>query len=521
MKDSEIIVGVLGGIGRRLWVGRALREAFFGLCVLLFFLIAFRLAGAVQPAGIPASGIPAWLPIGIAVAALVACLAWRISRRVTLSQAAAEADSRAALRDELKSAYWFVSNSERSPFIDEQVARAATTAGRLDPRAIVPGRPPQSLWAAVSLGIVFAFVTWLAPQLSPYRVASAAPAPSQAQQQDLRALLQDLPRDARVEKLDQSLETLQRSDATAEQKRRAMEDMRDIAEQTSMETAAAREGLARLAEVMKANPKFEKVGEALQAGDMKEAMAMLEEIRRDAADRQAAKDDEKFPETAKATQHQGNLAEQIDQSGRALSGTAEVSAPAIDNLMKTLDQAAKEMDAQDRVSQIQRRARENMVATAQRSAAPHNEFGSNRQDVANPEPSPEGGNADMQGASTFRRDGANREEDADGAREGSRTGSASGESPSMALEGRATQRLDAQLKLEAVQRKEEKGGDEDDGKGWIYTGSQQQASTLDFENVKARGGFDREAAAQHDRIPVRQQQVVKSYFLNLHEREKK
>ena len=98
-----------------------------------------------------------------------------------------------------------------------------------------------------------------------------------------------------------------------------------------MEAAAAREGLARLAEAMKANPKFEKVGEALQAGDMKEAMAMLEEIRRDAADRQAAKDDEKFPETAKATQHQGNLAEQIDQSGRALSGTAEVSAPAIDN----------------------------------------------------------------------------------------------------------------------------------------------------------------------------------------------
>ena len=72
MKDSEIIVGVLGGIGRRLWVGRALREAFFGLCVLLFFLIAFRLAGAVQPAGIPAAGIPAWLPIGIAMAALVA-----------------------------------------------------------------------------------------------------------------------------------------------------------------------------------------------------------------------------------------------------------------------------------------------------------------------------------------------------------------------------------------------------------------------------------------------------------------
>jgi hypothetical protein len=522
MKDSEIILGVLGGIGRRLWVGRALQEAFFGLCVLLFFLIAFRLAGAVQLSGIPATGIPVWLPVGAAVAAFVAYMAWRVSRRVTLSQAAAQADARAALRDELKSAYWFVSNSEHSPFIDTQVARAAATAARLDPRAVVPGRPPRSLWAAAGLGGMFAFVTWLAPQLSPHWDASAAPAPSQAQQQDLRELLQDMPRDARIDKLDQALETLQRSDSTAEQKRRALEDMRDIAEQTNMEAAAAREGMARLAEVMKANPRLEKVAEALQAGNNKEAMALLEEIRRDAAAQQESGSEEPFPDAAKATQHQGNLAEELDQAGRELSGTPNINAPALDNLMKTLDQAAREMDAQNRVNQVQRRARENMVATAQRSAAPRNEFGSNRQDVANPEPSPDSGNADMQGASTFRRDSANREEDADGAREGSRTGSASGESPSMALTGKATQRLEAQLKLEAIQRQDEKGADDDkDEKGWIYTGSQQQASALEFEDVRARGGFDREAAAQHGRIPVRQKQVVKSYFLNLHESEKK
>jgi hypothetical protein len=369
---------------------------------------------------------------------------------------------------------------------------------------------------------MFAFVAWLAPQLSPYWSASAAPSPSAPQQQDLRVLLQDLPRDARIEKLDRALETLQRSDATAEQKRHAMEDMRDVAEQAGMEAAAAREGMARLAEVMKADPKFAGVAEALEAGDNRQAVALLEEIRRDAAARQDSKDEENFPEGAKPKQHQGTLAEQLDQNGRALSGAPEITAPAVENLMKTLEQAGREMDAQNRVNQIQRRARENMVATAQRSAAPSNEFGSNRQDVANPEPSPDNGNADMQGASTFRRDSANREEDADGAREGSRTGSASGESPSMALEGRATQRLDAQLKLEAIQRKDEGGADDEkDDKGWIYTGSKQQASTLDFENVRARGGFDREAAAQHDRIPVRQKQVVKNYFLNLHESEKK
>lgn len=522
MKDREIIFGVLHGIGRRLWVGRALQEVFFGLCVLLFFLIAFRMAGAVQPSGIPATGMPAWLPAGAAIGAFVAYLVWRISQRVTLSQAAAQADARAALHDELKSAYWFLSHSEQSPFIETQVARAAATAGRLDPRAIVPGRPPRSLWAAAGLGIAFVLVSWLAPQLSPWWDAGAAPAAAEVQQQDLRALLRDAPRDARIEKLDQALETLQRADATAEQRRRAMEDMRDVSEQANMEAAAAREGLARLAEVMKADPKLGKVAEALQAGNNREAMDLLEEVRRDAAAQQDAQGDEQFPEAAKATQHQGTLAEQLDQAGRELTGMPNLNAPALDNLMQALEQAAREMDVQNRVNQIQRRARENMVATSQRSAASANEAGSNRLDVANPEPSPDNGNADAQGASTFRRDSANREEDADGTREGSRTGSASGESPSMALEGRATQRLEAQLKLEAIRRQDEKGADDDqDDKGWIYTASQQQASALEFEEVRARGGFDREAAAQHDRIPIRQQQVVKSYFLNLHESEKK
>jgi hypothetical protein len=523
MKDREIILGVLHGIGRRLWVGRALQEAFFGLCVLLFFLIAFRMAGAVQPSGIPAAGMPAWLSVGAAIAASVAYLAWRISQRVTLAQAAAQADTRATLRDELKSAYWFVSHAEQSPFIEVQVARAAATARRLDPRAIVPGRPPRSLWAAAGLGIAFAFVSWLAPQLSPWWESGAAPAAAEMlQQEDLRALLRDAPKDAQIEKLDQALETLQRADATAEQRRRAIEDMRDASEQANMEAAAAREGLARIAEVMKANPKLGEVAEALQAGNNREAMDLLEEIRRDAAAQQETQGEEQFPEAAKATQHQGSLAEQFDQAGRDLSGTPNLNAPALDNLMKALEQATQEMDVQNRVNQIQRRARENMVATTQRSAASANEAGSARQDVANPEPSPDNGNADAQGASTFRRDSANREEDADGTREGSRTGSASGESPSMALEGRATQRLEAQLKLEAIQRRDDKGaGEEQDDKGWIYTASQQQASALDFEQVRARDGFDREAASQHDRIPIRQKQVVKDYFLNLHESEKK
>lgn len=522
MKDSEIIVGVLNGIGRRLWVGRALREAFFGLCVLLFFLIAFRLAGAVQPAGIPAAGIPVWFPVGIAIAALAAGMAWRISRRVTLSQAAAEADARAALNDELKSAYWFVSNPEQSPFIDTQVARAAATAGKLDPRALVPAHAPRSLWAAASLGVVFAFVAWLAPQMTPYRNADAAPAPTPAQEQDLRALLKDAPRDARIEKLERAIDTLERPDATAEQKRQAMETMRDLAEQAGMEALDARDAMARLARSLARDPRMVDVVKALENGKAAEAAALVKEMREgEAVDGQ---DDPQNPDAGPGLQANRETPTDLDRRGSNLAGnSAAGDARLLDDVVRKIEEAGMKMDAQDRAEQVRRGAEERMSASSRRSSAKANAAGNNIEntEAGNATPAPEGGNTDMSGGAAFNAGKGTREEDADGTQQ-SRSGSPPGESESQALLGKATERLEAQLQREGVQRdgeppRDEQGDDED----WIYTGSQQQASSLQYEEVRARGGFDREFAGNHDRIPVRQKQVVKNYFLNLHESEKK
>lgn len=522
MKDREIILGVLHGIGRRLWVGRAVREALFGLCVLLYCLIALRIAGALHPAGIPTAGIPAWVPMAAGIALFAAYLAWRISRKVSLDQAAAHADSGAALHDELKSAWWFLSHDEESPFIEAQVARAAATADRLDARRLVPGRPPRSLYAAMGLGLVLALVTWLGPQLSPFWDANAAVSPTAAQEQDLRALLQDAPRDARVEKLDQALETLERDDATAEQKRQALEAMREVSEQSNMEAMAARDGLARFAETLATNPKLTEVAEALKAGNNAAAVALLEEIREGLPP--PGPRAEAFAVAGTGGQSQGSMAEQLDQAGQKLAGnTPSLNADAVGQALRKIEQVTQEMEIQNRVEQVRRGANERMSTSAQRSAGRANAMSSsNNLEAGNPTPAPENGNTDMAGGAMFNQGKANREEDADGAQEGTRTGSAAGESDAMPVQGRATQRLDAQLKLEAVQRREnEKAEDGDDDKNWIYTGSQQQASALQYEEVRARGGFDREAAGQYDRIPVRQKQMVKNYFLNLHESEKK
>lgn len=521
MKDRETIAALLHGIGRRLWVRRALQEVLAAACVLLFFLIALRMAGAMHPHGIPAAGIFARLAAAAAVFAFLGYVAWRVSHKVSLGQAAAQADARAGLHDELKSAWWFVSHDETSPFIEAQVARAASTARGLDARAIVPGRVPGALYATIALAAAFGAVTWLVPQLTPYWDANAAPSPTAAGERDLRALLRDAPKDARIDKLAEAIEALESESATPEQRRKAMEAMRELSEQTSMEVMAARDGLAQVADTLAADPQLKQVAEALRAGKVAEANAMLEDIQAEMA--QQGKEDEQFPEAGPGTQAQG-AGEGLDRGGQNLAGsTPQASVDAVEQARRKLDQLAQDMKVQNEIEKVRNNAKERMSTTGQRSAGRANAFGqASQQQAGNPTPAPENGNTDMAGGAMFRQGQAKREEDADGAQEGVRTGEAAGESDAMPVMGRKTERLEAQLKLEAVRRRDEdKAGEEKEDEEWMYRPSQQQASSLEYEQVRARGGFDRESAGDHDRIPVRQQQVVKNYFLNLHESEKK
>ena len=79
------------------------------------------------------------------------------------------------------------------------------------------------------------------------------------------------------------------------------------------------------------------------------------------------------------------------------------------------------------------------------------------------------------------------------------------------------------MKLETILQKHD-AGEEPNGKGdqgWFYSASREQRSVLQTEDVRSLAGYDREDAINHDRVPVRQKSIVKNYFLNLHESEKK
>ena len=291
-----------------------------------------------------------------------------------------------------------------------------------------------------------------------------------------------------------------------------------------MEAAAAREGLVRLAEAMRANPRFEKAAEALRAGRNEEALAMLRQMRAGLGDQDARapeKDETRLLSDSEKGPDRG-IEERLAEAGRDLNGiNARVDQDAIDRVVNALQEAKQQLEVQNRVTEVKRRLQDAMIPTSQRSALTASQFDSS-DNAPNATASPDTGNADIRGGTMFRQGAVTRRNDDDPAHDGNMSGSAAGDSEALALEGAATRRLDAQLKLEAIQRRDDAGSDDEKAdQGWFYSASQEQKSLLGFEDVRARPNFDRENAMSFERIPIRQKQAVKDYFLNLHESEKK
>ena len=521
MKEREILIGVLRELGRRLWIARAIRETAFGFCVVLFCLVCFQLIEPALVWGVPSAGTAiriARLAIFAAVAVEVVA---RSARRVTMGQAAAAADARAHLKDELKSAHWFMSERPTSPFSELQVQRAAATAAGLDLAVLAPRALPGNALLAGGLGLVLAVLIWMTPQLSRTWDSGHEADPGEHRESaDLRSLLKDAPQDAEIVKLDLALRKLQQAGGSAEEKMRALADARDAIDQANMEASAAREGLAKLAESLKADPKFASVAQAMNEGRMEDAMALLRKLKGDPA--AGAREEQAIEPPEKGGAPENSISQALESAGRDLNGkSAAVNQDAIKRVINALEQANERIEVQNRVNNVKRRMEDNLIATNQRGQLTASQF-DNRTNAPNPTPSPDTGHANVRGGILFRQAAVAREE-GDTAREGSQTGDATGDSTALPLEGAATRRLDAQLKLETILQKHD-AGDEPNGKGdpgWFYSASREQKSMLQTENVRSRAGYDREDAINHDRVPVRQKGIVKNYFLNLHESEKK
>jgi 8-oxo-dGTP pyrophosphatase MutT (NUDIX family) len=248
MSDREIILNALASVRRRLQLTYAVHDGIVVLCLIAVALLLWR--------GLRMAGD--YAPAATAVAILIALLLWigglfvllrgLILRRTTLSRAATEADARAALDDELQTAYWFIEHPAASPWIAAQLERAAHSARALDISRLLPLRVERGTLAASGLASLLLMALWFAPPLSSSSPALSQPAGGLSaaetkQVQLLRDLAAQLSGDPASAQVEHALRTLQRPDASAEEKQRALAAAREALEQRNLEAASTREGL--------------------------------------------------------------------------------------------------------------------------------------------------------------------------------------------------------------------------------------------------------------------------------------
>jgi len=515
MSDQEIILHTLARVRRRLQIGHVVHDA----TVLLWLIaVAVALWRVLRMAGGHAPALSA-------VAILVALLLWvggllvlsrrLLARRTSLARAAAEVDSRAALHDELKTAYWFIAHPIASPWNAAQLEHAACSARTLDVSRLLPMRVERGALAASALISVLLVALWLAPPLTPSSQAlseggNALSAAEAKQVQLLRELSAQLPGDsAAAAKLEQALTTLQRKEASAEEKQRALAAARAALEQRNLDAASTREGLYQLAQQLRGNEALKDIAAALEEGDAHKAAQALQQM----PDAHGGKLTATSPAAERGNEK--DLARLIDQaSGRSDAEPGESASVAAREAIDRLNQIAAQLDSQQQLNQASQALQQLQLAVAQRSTMSAGRF--SQQAAQNSTPSPNSGQTSMPGGIMFRSAAVAQEKRASAQQEGSKTGSAMGDSQAEAPLGNRVTPLGVQLKKEAVPNPEPED-QQDAAKNWFYTESKEQKSVVELREVQARESFAQAQSGAAEGVSVRHRQIVKDYFMQLRE----
>lgn len=525
MKDREVIVGLLRTVAVRMRVARVLHETGFALCVVLSALAVFELIRT------PLADVLGDTYRFLLAAALVLFFFLIIARglrRVSMAQAAGLVDARLPLHDELKSAYWFVSQREQvdegdADFVRMHVSKAARTAQEVRGPRVLPLRLPRSMVLAVLPALVLAGAMLGNPHLVR---AGAAPAGSAVESasdaQSARELLAAKASDEEeIKQLDRALATFEQSGATIQERQEAVIQARDAVDKLNMQASVTREGLARLARAMKGKPGLEEVAEAIEQGRTEDAIAMLQKMREEFKGSPGEDTGSRQQESAQASRAELPSGQDIGEVARDLANmNGRMNESSVSSLLENLEQAQETMQMQQRANAARRTmdAMDEMVGmTAQQSQlAPSQSSTQGATPMGTP--SPETGKSDLRGATMFRQatmaPGEKAQDDS-----GSTTGAPGGHAPARALEGRATKRLDAVLKLERVKvsgSDQVKENDEQES-GWFYTASQQEQAESAFADVRGRGDYADADVMRPGHVPIQQREAVRDYFINIHE----
>jgi hypothetical protein len=487
MPEREILLVRLAEVSRRIQLNRRLRDVGSMACAMFGLLCLHEILKAIiAPAKVVAAMAPLLVVAGVAAVALYG---WRLLRKVPLDRAASEADARAGLKDELKSAYWFVRHESPTPLIELLLRRAARTAQRIETRELFPVVLPSSLVAAMGIAVAAVSLAWISP-----RITYSTTHPSFEY--------------AHVRGSSERADALEPTAAPEIQSTRAAGNTR---------SAVARNGDDVLQQIEELTDRLERSPErdAGKGQDTKRTTYLAEQLQRSGTAGQAA-----LPE---GEQMPAEVARGIMARLRALLNEDTASAPEQDKASAdvstqpaarvTQGQGGDSEDQEDR-GPGQHSLGETALNTLLRAISRGGT--GNRQAVRGEgEGGEERGRSNASGGAMGRRVGVSQ---AGAGGDNPATGNPAGDSLSDPVLGARTTRLQSQLRQ--VHVKTSGGGEDDIGPAEsFYSATQSQDATVGYEAVTGRQTASKETVRDTQQMPLTYRAAVKNYFLSGHAKE--
>ena len=495
MPEREILLLRLAEFARRIQSNRRLRDLGWMACGMFGLLTLHEILKAVIG---PAKVVTALAPLPVvACIAVLAVYGWRLSRQVPLGRAASEADVRADLKDELKSAYWFVRNESPTPFVELLLRRAAQTAQRIDSREMFPVVFPSSLRTALAIAMAAVALAWISPRIN---YSTTHPSSEYARAQGLSPERADLTERSQLS-------------APGEQPARAAAYARSLSTRNGDDVWQQVEELTHRLERSAGR---DAILQAAKAHDAARTMRLLEELQhRDEAGQAALPGGEQMPaEVAQGIM--ARLKALLDEDAAPASeheeATADVSTQAAARVTQGLG-GESEVPAQDR-DPGRHSAGETALNTLLRAIS-RGGTGTRQAVRGEGEAWQERGRSNASGGAMGRRVGVSQ---AGAGGEDPATGNPAGDSPSDPVLGMRTMRLQAQLQRVHVKPS---GNEDDNGTAEsFYSATQSQDSTLSYQAVTGRQTASKEAVRDAQEMPLAYRAAVKNYFLTEHSKEK-
>jgi hypothetical protein len=539
MSDKELIIRLLEKAEQRTRRNRRFNTIAVTLCLSLLIPVTFKLLDLI----FLFRGTTVAVFLGLWAAGTAAWIIFQTRGHHPLDQIAANLDRRADLKDQMKTAYWFIRNPRESDWVEAQIGRTAKQAGRINVDALYPKRVPQTSYIAVGLVILLVGLNFIPLSLNHNWVYLQAAPPFRLSDEEQRSLdaTRKLLMEAKAaenaeiaQRIEEIIQDLEQGNISVEEAIKQLQELKQELEQGNLDIANMTNGLEEMSAILRQAAPLEEAAQEMGRGELTKA---AEELRgfskelqdlppnelKDVAEKfQQASENPKpgLEDLARAFE---SVSGALQRSDRAAAQSAlDRTARELERLMKQIEDQQARNEAGEELGELTDSLQERGEDGDGPSTEGDSEGGPPQEGEPGTMTAGEGGERQPGEAGEQGETGEPGEagEAADGAETDGAAGQGQGEGQngkggtsfggskeSAPVEGDATS-LEVQLKKELLEMLGGAGKEpaKDEAAG------ERERSKLDYRNVPSELSPAQKDLLNQDRIPWESRQLIKNYF---------